>query len=497
MWLSILLASALIAPNSGVYVIKFGDKEIGREQFEVRGLTLHSHVELSIKGKSVVMDVDYETRRMGLHRYVLEADVNGSHQKVLCELNGSFLREEVYVDSEKKLEKSYKVEPPVLVLDNNVPSQLALLVRALPDSDRFKVFVPQIANFVNVKVIERGKGEIVDSSGRVIVTDRVTIAPGGYVRYDIYYRGDTMFLASALKGGMVLSLNGMYALKPEFKADYRVKKFAVRVEGGKVRGEFDLPRAEPKGVIMLIAGSGDVDRHEIGVFDDLTKCLTDSGFIVARYDKPGTGKSFKPKEPVDFRLLIEAADSVLNEASRRFPELPLFVLGHSEGGEIALAIGKNPRVNGLILLAAPASPLDTLLVGQIRRLLEASGATDSTETDSIISVLSSKLDSLRNAPVAEGYVQLPIMGEAPAAWLKQQMEFSPINAAREITVPVLLVYGGADLQVPVEEMKKLKAVLKARVSVATKVMPGNTHFFEDRRGLCENITGWLSRQVNR
>ncbi len=491
-----LIASLLLAPDSGRYVIRMGDKIVGEEHFRVNGTTIASHVELNARGKSVEMDVTYETSRYGLRNYVLEATVNGSHQKVVAKLSGSYLNEEVYVDGQKKLSKSEKVDPPVYVLDNNLPSQIALLLKVLPEKGKIRVWVPQAASFVDVKVLKRGKGEIVDTTGHSIVTDVVTIAPGGYVRYDIYYRGDTMFLASALKGRMLISLNGQYELKKRGKPEYRVKKFSVRLPGGKVKGEFDLPDGEIKGVVMLIAGSGDVDRHEIGVFDDITDCLTGDGWAVARYDKPGTGKSFKPEGPVGLELLVEAAESVFAEVTRQFPNARHFVLGHSEGGEIALILASRHDVDGLMLLAAPASPLDSLLIGQIRRLMTAANMMDSTALDSLIGALSAGLDSVRKGEIKGDYVELPVIGQTPVIWLKQHMAVHPVQVAESLNVPVLLVYGEDDLQVPVTEMEKLERALKGHSDVVAKVLSGNTHFFEDRQALCNVLKSWLDNRID-
>lgn len=488
-----ILVSMLFAPNSGKYIITMGDKKLGEETFVVKNGDINSKVRLEIKGRKVEMDVSYHTVDMGLGDYTLVADVNGQKQEVRARVSDSLLVEDIYIDGENKLHKTEKVTHPIYLLDNNIPSQIALLLKVMPDSGKFRVWVPQVAKFVDVRIVDRGRGEVVDRNGRVLVTDKVTIAPG-YVRYDIYYRGDTMFVVSAMKGAILISLNGEYSPRKEFKPSFKVKKFSVKLPYGKVRGEFDLPSQNPVGVVMLIQGSGDVDRHEIGVFDDIASCLTSHGFIVARYDKPGTGKSYK-KEIIGLDELIQAADSVLSKVRRTYPKLPVFVLGHSEGGDIALALGSKGGIAGLILMATPSSPLDTLLLQQVARLMKAYGMEEA-DIDSTISVMASKLDSVRKSEIKRDYVELPYLGKTPTKWLSEHINFHPVSYASRVHVPVLLLYGSDDLQVPVSEMERLKAAMQPDVRVDTTVIEGVTHFFEDRKKLCEELSRWLIENVS-
>ena len=126
-----------------------------------------------------------------------------------------------------------------------------------------------------------------------------------------------------------------------------------------------LPAGEPTGVVLVCHGLGE---HS-GRYGHVEDALVPDGWAVYGLDHRGHGRSGGRRAHLDrysdwltdfdaFRRLVEA----------RHPGLPLFVLGHSMGGQIALAYALDHAagLRGLVLsapaLASNAVPKAAVLV---------------------------------------------------------------------------------------------------------------------------------------
>ena len=111
---------------------------------------------------------------------------------------------------------------------------------------------------------------------------------------------------------------------------------------------------------MLVAGSGAQDRDErvfnIPIFGQLAGALADAGFLVVRYDKRGVGRS---GGRIESATLDHYADDVVNviewlRKRRDVDPKRIAIVGHSEGGAVALLAGRRTkRAAALALVAAP------------------------------------------------------------------------------------------------------------------------------------------------
>ena len=93
------------------------------------------------------------------------------------------------------------------------------------------------------------------------------------------------------------------------------------------------PESDPRGVICLIHGLGE---HS-GRYAYLAKVLTLEGYTLLAYDQRGHGQSLGQRgHAPSYESLLDDIDSFGRESSRRFPNLPLFLYGHSLGGNLVL-----------------------------------------------------------------------------------------------------------------------------------------------------------------
>jgi alpha-beta hydrolase superfamily lysophospholipase len=112
------------------------------------------------------------------------------------------------------------------------------------------------------------------------------------------------------------------------------------------------------GFIILIHGLGEHSQRYGSHFADF---YTSHYIGIKAFDLPGHGKSYGKRGHLDDPiLLLEIIDTLLNETKVQYPDLPLFIYGHSFGGEIGLWYGlaRNPKINGLIISSPLIGPKD-------------------------------------------------------------------------------------------------------------------------------------------
>lgn len=114
--------------------------------------------------------------------------------------------------------------------------------------------------------------------------------------------------------------------------------------------------ADPKGVVVIAHG---IAEHS-GRYRHVAERLAHAGYAVAAGDHRGHGRSQGVRGNIDrMTLVLDDLDAVLTSAARRHPALPLFLLGHSLGGLIALdyALSRgHDHLAGLVLSAPAVDP---------------------------------------------------------------------------------------------------------------------------------------------
>lgn len=144
------------------------------------------------------------------------------------------------------------------------------------------------------------------------------------------------------------------------------------------------PGAGPFPAVVLIAGSGRVDRDETAfghkIFLLLADTLTRRGVAVLRYDKRGVEKStgsYALATTVNFAADANAAVNFLKTQSAIDPKR-IGLLGHSEGGVIApLVASQHPAdIVFVVLLAGPGMKGEKILLAQQVLTGKAEGVSD-------------------------------------------------------------------------------------------------------------------------
>src|ERR1700753_3326313 len=159
---------------------------------------------------------------------------------------------------------------------------------------------------------------------------------------------------------------------------------SARAEETKIRvGAIDAvlttpPDVERPPVVLLIAGSGSTDHDANGpqakpaTLKKLSEQLVARRIATLRYDKRGAG-GWKPEfgRPEDFRFkdYVDDAAVLVNylRSSGNFSKVIL--VGHSEGGLVAILTARRVPVDRLVLLATAARRQGDLLKPQLKKTL--------------------------------------------------------------------------------------------------------------------------------
>lgn len=247
-----------------------------------------------------------------------------------------------------------------------------------------------------------------------------------------------------------------------------VTEEAIDVNG--VRGSLWIPEGATR-VALIVAGSGPTDREgnsALGLKTDtyrlLAQALATRGIATLRYDKRGVGESAPPANVTTMTAGDLAADASALVTKLRGRFASVTVIGHSEGGLLALLAAETTRIDSLVLVATGGRPLRAIIHEQLANQLDA---TTLAQADKVMDDIAAGRP-LENVPPALS----PVFNRSNAAYLKSELDIDPVARLRGLKVPTTVVQGETDVQVSVADARLLE---KARSGVRVVVVPGMNH----------------------
>ncbi|MBD2713915.1 alpha/beta fold hydrolase [Microvirga sp. STR05] len=242
--------------------------------------------------------------------------------------------------------------------------------------------------------------------------------------------------------------------------------------GQQLAGTLTLPAGKgPFPAVVLVSGSGPQDRDEALMghrpFLVLADYLTRRGVAVLRYDDRGVGKSggtYATATTADFLTDAQAALQFLRTQPGIQPKR-VGMLGHSEGGTIALLAGAQPAPPAFIVSLAGVGVSGTeLLIRQQADLLRTAGLDTArlqqlrrtqqqvlqiiTTTPDNPPAISKVVPLLKQASPGVTESALTAMAsQMTAPWYRYFLTLNPQPELAKVKVPVLALNGSKDLQV--------------------------------------------------
>ncbi len=282
--------------------------------------------------------------------------------------------------------------------------------------------------------------------------------------------------------------------RPSYDHPAAFRRVQVNIGSGflRVPAQLDVPIGRgPFPGVVLIPGSGPENLNEQvshgpeEPFRDLADGLASSGIVVLRYDKPtyANPSAFEGAAHVarvtPFVTDIQDAQAAAVWLSHNPDVKPgrVFLLGHSLGGAMAPLVARRVRaVEGLILLAAPARPLASYLVPQERYLAGLHGPLAPGETQQLRQLAGQVKRALSPTLTAQvPNTALPF--DLPAGYWQFYQHYSATRTAASLHLPMLLLQGGRDYQVPPSDLRLWQTALVHHQRVTFHLFPGLDHLF--------------------
>src|SRR4051812_29176507 len=236
-------------------------------------------------------------------------------------------------------------------------------------------------------------------------------------------------------------------------------------------------------VIVLVAGSGSVDRDEVAagvpIFAQLARGLAENGFLVLRYDKRGVGQSGGRSERVTLQDYTDDLITIVKWLAKRKDIDPrrITVAGHSEGGAVAMhAAAREEPISSLVLIAAPGVPGGDLILEQQKHALDLMGASEA-ERKAKTELQTRIQEAVIND---KGWESIPpqLRAQADTPWFKSLLLFDPAKVMEKLDQPILIIQGDLDQQVFPHNADQLAALARTRkksLPVEAIHLPGINH----------------------
>ncbi|WP_246101921.1 alpha/beta hydrolase [Methylobacterium terricola] len=253
----------------------------------------------------------------------------------------------------------------------------------------------------------------------------------------------------------------------------------ARGPGGLLEGTWQ-PAAPGAPVVLIVPGSGPTDRDgnnpggvAAGTYRLLAEGLAERGIASLRIDKRGMFGSRPAASDPNAVTLGDYVDDVrawIAEIRRREAAAPVWLLGHSEGGLVALAAAAGGPLGlaGVILAAAPGRPLGAVLREQL-----AANPANAGLMDEALGVLArlergERVDSV--SPVLR-----PLFRPEVQDFLISLLRVDPAALIAGLRGPVLILQGGLDLQVGRADAETLH---RANPASRLVLLPEANHVFK-------------------
>jgi len=327
-----------------------------------------------------------------------------------------------------------------------------------------------------------------------LVLDGVSLE-GDKIEFNVSLAGQDIRFNGSIKGNQISGtftqsgLSVPFVLKKSDDSENPEEKetfLTIETSQGPLYGSLILPdKKGPVPIALIIPGSGTTDRNgnlsgypgKNNSLKLLAEGLAGQGIASIRYDKRGAGRnvqSMGKEEDMRFDQFISDAKEWIEklEKDERFTDI--IVIGHSQGSLVGMIAAKGSAADAFISIAGAGRPLNEILLEQLKTLpddlyKEGQEILNNLNRGKMVEDVSPELASLFRQQVQPFLI----------SW----MQYSPQQEIRDLDIPVLIVQGDNDIQVPVMDAKKLK---ESKLESESLIIAGMNHVLkeapEDRKG---------------
>jgi len=280
------------------------------------------------------------------------------------------------------------------------------------------------------------------------------------------YRDITLMLAAIIRCGNLIFLFAalVLALPRSVNADPVETEVQAPGPEGPLKGLMLSPGVDNAPVVLIVPGSGPTNRDgnslhglDTDTYKLLAQGLAARGIASVRIDKRGMFSSRAAIPNANEVTIADYAGDVHTWAKTIRDKTGgrcVWVLGHSEGGLVAMVAAKDnpPDICGLVLVAAPGRKFGELIKDQLRSNPANAPFLDEALRD---------IDTLEAGKRVEVSVEntrpeiFMIFQPAVQGFLIDLMSYDPPNVLAAYKGPVLILQGARDIQVGADDARRL------------------------------------------
>ena len=228
-------------------------------------------------------------------------------------------------------------------------------------------------------------------------------------------------------------------------------------------GSFYIPATKgPYRSVILVGEFGPEDRTGAGFLGRIAEQLTDRGMAVLTCDKRGVPRSQGKYSTYTYNSAVLDLNSEVDYLVLRgdVDANRIALVGFGEGGALACRVAaSNPYVTALALMATPSVPLFPDLAGTQVEMRGGLGLLTKAE----VNTAGLNIANLVNTVASTNAATIKIQGhELFLGWMRSQEGNSALASIGSLTIPVLVMQGGMDGNVPAKQSDELMRALEAR-----------------------------------
>jgi pimeloyl-ACP methyl ester carboxylesterase len=444
--------------------------------------------------------LDLVTRSAEIHydaswhpvRLTLDAVARGQEVRLTTTFADGEATNEIAPTGQPATSKTDKVAVDTIVLPNSFLSSYAALARRLVGLSTGATLHGYIAPQGEVAIrVDDTFSERIETPRQIFAATRYALVvsnpqPAADVAVNVWVDADGSLLRMSVPSqGLELAREDIASAATRTTSFSVPGDTSVRIPASGFGLAASVTRPSTTGTVpavVLVGGStfGDRDGFVAGipVLGQLAARLAESGFMVVRYDRRGTGQSGGRSETAtiaDYAEDVRAAVNWLDRQRKEVDRRRIAVVGYGDGAWIALAAAaRDDRIAAVALIAAASTTGSALVLEQQQRLLDTLKTEDAKEKVELQRKIN---DAVLGDGTWDG-VPDEVRRAAETAWFRSYLSFDPARVMRDVRQPLLIVHGALDTVVAPSHAEKLADLARARrrnVSVEVATVPGVNH----------------------
>lgn len=253
------------------------------------------------------------------------------------------------------------------------------------------------------------------------------------------------------------------------------KDYNIQISTTEIYGTLLTPNTIKKiPLVIFIPGSGPTDRNgNSGMMKNnslkfLAEALSNQNIATYRFNKSvltAVKKEGFKEDNIRFEDQVEEVKEIVAHFKKNKSISKIYLMGHSEGSLVGILAAKN-EVDGLISIAGAGRPIDEIIAEQIGK--QAPFLKEDT-----VKILE-ELKKGKLVDEVNPYL-ISLFRKSVQPYLISWIKYHPQQEIHQLKIPVLIINGTKDIQVPASDAELLKA---ANLDADLLIIKDMNHIFK-------------------